>query len=746
MADFNTLYEQLKASAESAAKSATTLVLMMTEDKYTDVNIDGYGPKPSFSKQLQHLADQISNMFATGLYGYILLDSFQGGNNLTLRNHALRWKLPDGNGEYYRWDGALPKSVPAGSTPATAGGVGLGAWVSVGDAALRSWVNKNVTINFKTVGDLVSGTLPSGEAMHFLEGMEVETAANEYGIVRKSTWLISSTKSTNTYSITLTEGMFANLVLRQSMGYEEFGFGGTDPVSNSAAIDEANRVARANVVIKKISFPGGTFSTNQVTLDVDRRGFTFSGAGNDATILMSADSDISLHHVGIDPRDRNRDRLHWHQTVEGFTVNGGVAEKGASAAGRAIYTAPYTTIKNKSINHRVSNYDLLHLVTYWNGHSQGTTNGATSTKYGVRVRNNSIKLMGYIGSSAVGQCTVSVEGMSTTLTVAAAINDTAVTVADASGFDTWFEIAFTNSTGGVETRRITAIAGNVLTLDRAMTSAFPSGAKVEVPILGTAITASTIETGEIRIGDSQITTITGNYSEEAKWVLRKYIRGLVVKGNSAAESSPAMLFDNVDRRSTFDITDNDFTFSMALNIKDRSGVVGDRIDLYNAPSMNIQRSTRVQNPILVNGVYALSSLRIEKTFDTVAQDNRFTKMTFSGLNHNAAAGGSTTEVMKFYQDKTQFGFDGYTFDLDVVCRRDAASASATPGILKRYGTSSAVPAAQNATPVSLFADFNATSGYDVFIGASSNRGNVQVRPHPTAPIKATISGVVTSVI
>lgn len=679
-------------------------------------------------------------------YGYITMDSFEDGATLTLPNQVLRYEA---TGEYYRWDGDFGtggKVVPSGSTPETAGGIGLSAWLSVGDASLRSWVNKNTTIIFNSVSELISGILPSGDGATFSEGMTVKTYKNKHGIRSESEWLISTTQNGDTYSIPIAGGFNANLIVRESMGYDEFGFGGADADENSVAIDEANRVARANSIISKLSFPSGSYLSNTINLDVDRRGFTFSGAGNDATIIMSTSSDISLHHVGIDPRDRIRDRLHWHQTVEGFTVNGNISNNGASAAARAIYTAPYATVRNKSIDHRISNYDLLHLVMYWYGHSQGTKNGATATKYGVRVRNNSIKLMGYIGSSAVGQCTVSVEGMSTTLTVAAAINDTAVTVADASGFDTWFEIAFTNSTGGVETRRITAIAGNVLTLDRAMSSAFPSGAKVEVPILGTAITASTIETGEIRIGDSQSTTITGNYSEEAKWVLRKYIRGLVVKGNSAAESSPAMLFDAVDRRSTFDITDNDFTFSIALNIKDRSGVVGDRIDLYNAPSMNIQRSTRVQNPILVNGVYALSSLRIEKTFDTVAQDNRFTKMTFSGLNHNAAAGGSTTEVMKFYQDTTQFGFDGYTFDLDVVCRRDAASASATPGILKRYGTSSAVPATQNASPVSLFSDFNATSGYDVFIGASSNRGTINVRPHPTAQIKATINGVVTSVI
>lgn len=68
-------------------------------------------------------------------YGYITMDSFEDGATLTLPNHVLRYEA---TGEYYRWDGTLPKNVPAGSTPETSGGIGLGAWVSVGDAALRS--------------------------------------------------------------------------------------------------------------------------------------------------------------------------------------------------------------------------------------------------------------------------------------------------------------------------------------------------------------------------------------------------------------------------------------------------------------------------------------------------------------------------------------------------------------------------------------------------------------------------------
>lgn len=68
-------------------------------------------------------------------YGYITMDSFEDGATLTLPNEVLRYKE---TGEYYRWDGEFPKIVPAGSTPESTGEVKLGAWVSVGDASLRS--------------------------------------------------------------------------------------------------------------------------------------------------------------------------------------------------------------------------------------------------------------------------------------------------------------------------------------------------------------------------------------------------------------------------------------------------------------------------------------------------------------------------------------------------------------------------------------------------------------------------------
>lgn len=84
--------------------------------------------------------DRVELLFEAGLYGYVVISSFQAGATITLPNHALK---DETTGEYFRWDGVLPtggKVVPSGSTPASSGGVGLGAWLSVGDAVLRGQI------------------------------------------------------------------------------------------------------------------------------------------------------------------------------------------------------------------------------------------------------------------------------------------------------------------------------------------------------------------------------------------------------------------------------------------------------------------------------------------------------------------------------------------------------------------------------------------------------------------------------
>ena len=68
---------------------------------------------------------------------------FTTGGTLTSndRNKAVLWPMADGgDGDWYYWEGALPKVIPAASTPASTGGVAEGAWRPVGDITLRGQI------------------------------------------------------------------------------------------------------------------------------------------------------------------------------------------------------------------------------------------------------------------------------------------------------------------------------------------------------------------------------------------------------------------------------------------------------------------------------------------------------------------------------------------------------------------------------------------------------------------------------
>lgn len=71
-----------------------------------------------------------------------LAGSFQTGATITARNQTLYDEVSK---VFYSWGGTLPKTVPAGSTPATAGGVGAGAWSDKTDLILRSELDGAIT-------------------------------------------------------------------------------------------------------------------------------------------------------------------------------------------------------------------------------------------------------------------------------------------------------------------------------------------------------------------------------------------------------------------------------------------------------------------------------------------------------------------------------------------------------------------------------------------------------------------------
>lgn len=109
--------------------------------EYADAAGSSAGNAKDSEDEARRIADSIR---AASLFGYITRRSFEKGFNVTVWNEVLLWEE---DGDYYRWDGTLPKNVPAGSTPETSGGVGLGSWVSVGDAALRAQLAADGGVN-----------------------------------------------------------------------------------------------------------------------------------------------------------------------------------------------------------------------------------------------------------------------------------------------------------------------------------------------------------------------------------------------------------------------------------------------------------------------------------------------------------------------------------------------------------------------------------------------------------------------
>lgn len=130
----------LKFNAGKIDEFVTSLAL-----RYTD----RFGSQHYTIEGLRQLAFE-----AISGFGWMLKESFEDGVTLTLPNEALLW---ESNGEYYRWSGPLPKTVAAGSTPDSSGGIGQGAWVGIGDAALKTMLASSVGASM--IGMAAGGTL-----------------------------------------------------------------------------------------------------------------------------------------------------------------------------------------------------------------------------------------------------------------------------------------------------------------------------------------------------------------------------------------------------------------------------------------------------------------------------------------------------------------------------------------------------------------------------------------------------------
>ncbi len=575
------------------------------------------------------------------------------------------------------------------------------------------------------------------------DGMHVRTYVNGKGVKNVSEWVISSTQDLTTFSLTLPAGKFANLVCFPDMNYASFEFGGTD-VENVAAVNEGNRVARAQVIVRKLSFPQGVFNIGAFTLDVDKRGFEFSGAGWDMTYLLSTTTGVSMHHVILDPRDRTKDRNHFYQKVNGFTIDGNIDNRGANAASRVLCSAHYAELAFKSVGHILSNVDICGLVIHWKGLTGGRTNGATSTINSLRVRYNSIKVDGYVGGASQSSVSALIHGPSTTLSSSASAGDTAINIASVSGI--YIGDVLEISGGSLEAKYVVGISGSTITLDSALSGPHTSGATVRVPVYGTTFTG-TNEVGQLQIGNCSGTEIRGTYAEESRVYIFAYAEALEIHGNTIGEATPSITIDStVSKFSTIRIVCNQVSFPVAINVADRNGSVNGILDLYNFPEIDIKQNTRAQNSILVNGTYAFKSLEVERFYDSNLNDRAMTRFKFTGFSAIAASG-TNTEILRFAQISSTTGYDGHTINLSCSIRRQ----SGLSGYLQRSGQSSLIGTTVSDSitrVVNNYAFYDSVNGADIFFGSNTGRVGIVFKGEPSGgqAVRAMINGEVTSII
>lgn len=101
MADYNELYNQMEDAVQDLSASSVELKQMMTADDNTDVNIEGYGAKPSFSKQI---AEQVGGLInqPNSLLSYARTEDLLSATPTT----ANILGMAGDTGKLYTWNGS----------------------------------------------------------------------------------------------------------------------------------------------------------------------------------------------------------------------------------------------------------------------------------------------------------------------------------------------------------------------------------------------------------------------------------------------------------------------------------------------------------------------------------------------------------------------------------------------------------------------------------------------------------------
>lgn len=182
---YETVYNQLRAFVEPTGittwwfskLAAVSTPILMSTTPHEDSNW-------TLWNATNNSVYEIQKRLATEA-GLNMVGSFLLGATVTTTDDVVFYET---DGKYYGWGGSLPKVVSAGSTPATSGGVGIGAWVDRTDVTLRSDLNIVVKV-FASVADMIAdASLVVGQKCRTLGYYSVgDGGANDYEIVAAAT-------------------------------------------------------------------------------------------------------------------------------------------------------------------------------------------------------------------------------------------------------------------------------------------------------------------------------------------------------------------------------------------------------------------------------------------------------------------------------------------------------------------------------------------------------------------------------
>ena len=186
--------------------------------------------------------------------------SFATGVTVNAKNELV--VFTDGK---YRWDGVLPKTVNAGSTPESTGGVVSGAWVSVGGASLRGQLSSPSgalmvqAASGKTVQKYLEVYLSSygGDLQQALDSSDTVYIDMDYRLVDDI--IIDSGKTLKTingYTITHSGGSLRTAAVASAQYYKDV------PENVQIAITES--VVSGSTTIKVASTEGLTVGTKLI--------------------------------------------------------------------------------------------------------------------------------------------------------------------------------------------------------------------------------------------------------------------------------------------------------------------------------------------------------------------------------------------------------------------------------------------------------------------------------------------------